>query len=281
MTARLTPRQVLALVALVSAVLALPGCRASSSAQTPERPAAANAAEPTRVVAAKPARKTLRLESVQPGQIEAFEHTPLFSKLAGYVREIHVDIGDRVQAQQLLVELSVPELLEELAQKEAAVAQAKAEVELAAASVRQPESALATAQANGAAAEAAVARAQADLQRWQSQYQRISELATQGALDRKLQEETYNTSQAAEAARAEAQAKLVSAKALVAETSASVAKAKAGQAVAQARYQSAQADLARQKALIQYTEIRAPYAGVVTQRNVQRGDFVHPPETPP
>ncbi len=34
--------------------------------------------------------------------------------------------------------------------------------------------------------------------------------------------------------------------------------------------------MGRQRALLQYTEIRAPYAGVVTERNVVRGDFVQP-----
>ena len=101
-----------------------------------------------RVTAARPVRKTLRLESVQPGQIEAFEQTPLFAKLPGYVEKLHVDIGDRVEANQLLVELFLPELKDELRQKEAAVVQAQAEIELAAAAVRAAEAAVATAQAN-------------------------------------------------------------------------------------------------------------------------------------
>ena len=37
--------------------------------------------------------------------------------------------------------------------------------------------------------------------------------------------------------------------------------------------------LSRVKALLQYTQIRAPYAGVVTERNVNRGDFVQPAGT--
>ena len=84
-----------------------------------------------RVVAAPPVRKTLRRESVQPGQIEAFETTPLFAKFPSYVQKLHVDIGDRVKADQLLVDLFLPELKDELHQKEAALAQAQAEIELA------------------------------------------------------------------------------------------------------------------------------------------------------
>src|SRR5262249_37763100 len=77
----------------------------------------------------KPARKTLVRYTEQPGQIEAFEETPLYAKLAGYVEKMHVDIGDFitgpqhdesgkiVREGQLLAELSVPELHEELLQK--------------------------------------------------------------------------------------------------------------------------------------------------------------------
>ena len=68
-----------------------------------------------------------------------------------------------------------------------------------------------------------------------------------------------------------------SANATFAQSQADVVKAKANEAVARARQGNAQADLSRVKALLQYTQIRAPYAGVVTQRNVVRGDFVQPP----
>ncbi len=233
-----------------------------------------------RVVAAPPVRKRLRLQSTQPGQVEAFERTLLFSKLAAYVREVHVDIGDSVADQQLLVELAVPELEEELAQKEAAVAQAKAEIALAAAVVRQAEAAIVVAQANVSAAEASLRRAQADVERWESQYRRIRELSASGALDQKIEEETRNALRAAEAARLEAEAKQASAHAALAESQAGLARSKAGEAVAAARLQSALADLARQKTLLQYTQVRSPYAGVVTERLVQRGDFVQPPGNP-
>jgi RND family efflux transporter MFP subunit len=225
---------------------------------------------------APPTRKTLRLESVQPGQIEAFEQTPLFAKLPSYVEKLHVDIGDRVEADQLLVELFLPELKDELRQKEAALVQAQAEIELAAAAARAAEAAVRTAQANVAAAEAGIIRAEADITRWQSQYARISELVAGGSLDRKLEDETRDSLKAAEAARGEVGAKVDAAKATFVQSQADLAKAKAGEAVARARHKNAEADLSRVKALMQYTQIRAPYAGIVTERNVVRGDFVQP-----
>jgi RND family efflux transporter MFP subunit len=231
------------------------------------------------VAAARPVRKTLRLESVQPGQIEAFEETPLFVKLPAYVEKLHVDIGDRVEADQLLVELFLPELKAEVRQKEAAEAQAGAEIELATAALRAAEAAVATAQANQRLMAAGNIRAEADVTRWQSQYARISQLVSGGSLDRKLEDETRESLKAAEAARAEAQAKVEAARAAVLQSQADVAKAQANQSVARARQGNAEADLSRVKTLLQYTRIRAPYAGVVTERNVNRGDFVQPAGT--
>jgi RND family efflux transporter MFP subunit len=259
----------------VAAVIvgSLSGCRGSSPAETP---AAASGTTAARVAVAQPARKTLRLDSVQPGQIEAFEQTPLFAKLPGYVQKLHVDIGDRAAPDQLLVELRIPELKDELRQKEAAVVQAEAEIELATAAVHAAQAGVATAQANVAAAEAGNIRAGSDYTRWQSQYTRISQLVAGGSLDRKLEDETRDQLKSAEAARGEAHAKVESAQATLAQGRADVTKAQANEAVARARLKNAQADLSRQKTLLQYGELRAPYAGVVTERNVVRGDFVQP-----
>ena len=170
-------------------------------------------------------------------------------------------------------------LKDELRQKQAALVQAQAEIELAAAAARAAEAAVATAQANQSAAEAGEIRAEADVTRWQSQYARISQLVAGGSLDRKLQDETRDSLKAAEASRGEVRAKVAAAKATLAQSQADLAKAKANEQVARARRGNAEADLARQQALLQYTRIRAPYAGVVTERNVNRGDFVQPAST--
>ncbi len=262
----------------VAAVMlgSIAGCHSSSSAATQQ---AASSTAAVRVTAARPVRKTLRLESVQPGQIEAFEQTPLLAKLPAYVEKLHVDIGDRVEAGQLLADLFLPELKDELRQKQAALVQAEAEIELAAAAVRAAEAAVTTAQANISLMKAGNIRAEADYARWQSQFARISQLVVGGSLDRKLEDETRDSLKAAEAACGEARAKVESAKAALLQSQADLAKAKANEAVARARRGNAQADLARVTALLQYTQIRAPYAGVVTERNVNRGDFVQPAST--
>ena len=96
------------------------GCRPQSAALTPSNTPFSAAID--RVTAGKPVRKSLKLITTQPGRIEAFEEAPLFPKLAGYVQEVLVDIGDTVKKDQLLIKLSIPEMLDEVKQMESHVA---------------------------------------------------------------------------------------------------------------------------------------------------------------
>ncbi|HET7506149.1 MAG TPA: efflux RND transporter periplasmic adaptor subunit [Kofleriaceae bacterium] len=63
-----------------------------------------------------------------PGTVRALEQTKIYPRVTGYVRKWHVDIGDKVAAGQLLVEIDTPELDAQLAQARAQLAQAQAAV---------------------------------------------------------------------------------------------------------------------------------------------------------
>lgn len=239
-------------------------------------PAAPQTTPPTQVTAGKPERKTISLSTTQPGQIEAFEQTPLFPKIAGYVEELFADIGDLVKKGQVLVRLSVPELHDDLRQKEALVAQADAEVQQAQATIAAGKAAVETAQSKIVEAEASIARANAELERWKSEHARIQELASKGAVTKKLEEETLNELRSAEAATQEVKARVHSARTGMYEAQANVGKAEADKVAAEARLQVSQADLARAKTMLGYTEIKAPYDGTVTRRMVDTGHYVFP-----
>jgi HlyD family secretion protein len=99
---------------------------------------------------------------------------------------------------------------------------------------------------------------------------RVSKMANSAVIDEQTKDQTLNRLQSAAAAEKEAQAKIVSAQALLQESSAAREKARADIAVAKA-------DARRMAALLGYTRLTAAYAGVVTQRNVNTGDFVQPP----
>ena len=58
-------------------------------------------------------------ELVLPGTFQAFNQTTIFPRSNGYVKSWKVDIGDNVQAGQLLAEIETPEVDQQLAQSRA------------------------------------------------------------------------------------------------------------------------------------------------------------------
>lgn len=264
------------LVLAAGGILAICGCGRPSDAQTSADAALAPAASIDRVTAGRPETKTLQLFSSQPGRVAAFEETPLHSKLTGYVEEVLADIGDRVAKDQLLVRLRIPELHDELDQKQALLDQTEAEVKQAQAAVAAADAAAVTAEARIAQAEAGIGRAAGDYQRWQAEHARLTELSQRGSVTQKLVDETLNQLRSAEAASLEASASVAVAKAAREEARANVSQAQADQATAVARQRVAAANLAAADTLLAYLEIRAPFDGVVTRRNVDTGHYVHP-----
>jgi RND family efflux transporter MFP subunit len=276
------------IVILTGGILAAAGC---DRPNPPAADAKAGAAAPSAPAAASivhPQRKALRRVVEQPGTIQAYEETPLIAKLPGYVRKVNADIGQKVRGPkfastgqevepgEILAEIAIPEMGEEARQKEAQVRQTKAEIE-------QARKALAAAQANVASAEAATVEARAGLtrarslyDRWQSEASRMAGLAQGGVLDIQSRDETANQFRAAEAGRAEAEARIVSAEAAVRKAKADRDKIEADVKAAEAKRDVARADALRVQALLSYTKIRAPYDGTVTRRRVNTGEFLQP-----
>jgi RND family efflux transporter MFP subunit len=183
------PRIVKAAAAML--VVAAAGCgqkQAPSSAPAPQAPAA----QIPIVKVAHPEKRDVRRLIERPGyNIEAYERTPLYAKLAGYVQKWNVDMGDTVRKDAVLAELYIPEMEVELTQKQAAVGQAIAEIKRA---------------------ETAKLRAEAELKRADSQYTRLKRLS--GVLEGKDQVEEYRLGfEAAQAALASALAEVDVAKA--------------------------------------------------------------------
>src|SRR5438128_2056972 len=93
-------------------LILLSGCN-KPAASLPEDAANPEPSTATTVKVVHPERKTMTLKIEQPGHVEAFEATPIYAKIAGYVRAVNVDIADPVDEQKVLVELDVPEMVAE------------------------------------------------------------------------------------------------------------------------------------------------------------------------
>jgi HlyD family secretion protein len=203
----------------------------------------------------------LEWEIHQPGSLSAFEETPIFAKISGYVQKWNVDIGDRVKKGDILAELWVPDVVADLNLKKVEVRQARQMLEVA-------QAHLASAAATVEEARAGLSRARANLKFWQMQFERISKLNT--VIDKQVKEETRNQLQSAEAGVKEAEAKVSRTEADRKESAAARNKSQADIAVAEAAREKMQT-------LVDYATLTAPFDGVITQRNINTHVFVQPP----
>ena len=119
-------------------------------------------------------------------------------------------------------------------------------------------------------------RAQASYARWESEYKRLEALVGQRVLDVQVRDETYRQFEEAAAARDQAEA-------LVSETTSDRDMAVASRDKARVDVEAARADLGvawaderESRVIVEYGQIKAPYAGVITQRNVSPGDYLQP-----
>jgi RND family efflux transporter MFP subunit len=235
-----------------------------------------------------PARKTLSRVTEQPGKIEAFEESLIYPRTAGHVERVLFDIGDHVTGPrysdsgqlltpgQALVELSVPAMHEDLAQKKALCAQAGAQLEQAQAQVKVAEAVVASSISQIEQAKTQEEGAVAEFERRMAEHGRVAELGRSAAVSQKVVDESKAQYRAAEAARRDATARVQSAKSTLVENEALVVKARTDEAAAAAAREVAAADLHRAQAQIDSATVRVPLDGVITARTVEIGQFVQP-----
>jgi RND family efflux transporter MFP subunit len=86
------------------------------------------AADVPTVATARVQAANLARNIVLTAEFKPYQEVDVMAKVAGYVKEIRVDIGDRVKKGQLLATLEVPELGDDLRRANAAVERAEADV---------------------------------------------------------------------------------------------------------------------------------------------------------
>jgi multidrug efflux pump subunit AcrA (membrane-fusion protein) len=83
-------------------------------------------------IEASPATASVSL----PGTTAAFAATNIYARATGYIAKRNVDIGDRVEAGAVLVQLAVPELDDQISQNEATLNQLKSALDQVNASLK-------------------------------------------------------------------------------------------------------------------------------------------------
>jgi RND family efflux transporter MFP subunit len=179
-------------------------------------------------------RSTIENSLTIAGAFKPFQDVDLHAKVAGYIKEIYVDVGSHVKEGQTLAILEVPELAAQLAGADAAVRRSREEIRRA--------------QGDVARATSAHAAAHAMYDRLKQASEQRAGLVAQQEVD-------------------DAQAKDL-------EAEAQVSSARAALDAAQQAMEVAQATQKQYSALSDYTRITAPFTGVVTIRYADTGSLI-------
>jgi len=222
------------------------------------------------------AKRTIFRQSGQPGYIEAYEQTSIYPKIAGFIDEWKVDIGDTITKDMVIAHLDIPDLVADYEEKKAEVEFDEVRIKVAEQLVTVAEENLKTAGAQIDEAKANLGKNKAEVERWAADYKRISALARDKAVDANVEDESRKHMQSSIASLHAAEAGITVAETTKAARKADVDKAKVDVDAARARAKVARATEKRLAAMVGYTIIRAPYNGIVVTRNVNTGDFAQP-----
>ncbi len=209
----------------VIAVLGFSGRRAEADGNDP-------AARP--VAVARVLREPLDNTITLSGEFRPFQEVDVHAKVAGYIKKIYVDVGDKVKEGQTLAVLEVPELI--------------AQMQGAEASIRRDQD--------------AIRRADSDVHRAESAH-----AASHAAYTRLKQASEQRPGLIAEQELDDAMAKDKESEANVAASQAALAEARNQLNVAEATRQQL-------AAMQSYTHMTAPFAGVITRRYADTGSLI-------
>ena len=208
--------------------------RSPLEAEDSDHAAENNAAAAVPAAVVRVQRHTVGSTLTIAGEFKAFQDVDVHAKVAGYIRKIYVDVGDHVKAGQTLAVLEVPELAAQLAGADAATR----------------------------AAQEQIRKAQGDLQRAQSAH-----AAAHSAYTRLKQAADARAGLVAQQEVDDAQAKDLG-------SEGQEASAQAELSAAQQQLEVAQANQKQSAAMSNYTQITAPFAGVITNRFADTGALV-------
>ena len=212
--------------------------------------------------------------TTQPASIEPFYRAQIRSRLSEYVLEVKVDIGDVVAQGDVLAILDIPELLKQADIIKARIRRLQAEERRAAAGVSLAEASVQSANAMLQQSKSQVAMEEATLKAATAESDRMKDLVGRGASEARLLDEATRRKDAALASRQAAMSAIVSAEANVVVAESKQVAAQADVDVAKAETEIAKAELEELHVMMGYAQLKAPFAGIVTERTINPGDLV-------
>ncbi len=248
----------------------------------PATDAAINGDPTTRLVSVdvlKAKRTTIPRTTTQPATVHAFYEARVFAKAAGYLVELKVDIGADVKQGDVLAVIGVPEMAKQREAKLAAIRRMEAGERRATSQLAVAVASAASYQAKLDAAQAEISKANAGLMAARVDLDRAADLVKQQAVANRLEDEAQMRHATAVAEVAAAEAAVASAEAELTLAKAQSDAARADLDVTRAMTEVERRELDELDELIKYAQLRAPFDGVVTERNVAPGDLVRNTQT--
>jgi multidrug efflux pump subunit AcrA (membrane-fusion protein) len=266
------------LIAVVALLLLWPhdtaaGDRDAAAAAYDDEP------EPREVVpmvqTVRPARnQSFMIEVQQPADVIPFYRADLSALVAGYVKRMPKGLGDQVKKGELLIDIDVPDRVQEVAEKAAVVRQRTREQELAEHRADIAREAVKVAEQNIKQRQSEVIVADAEKEWRRLELGRYRRLAGKEAITRDFVDEKIKFYRAAQAGAVTARVAVQKANADLEEAKAKLKAALADIKLKASLVEVALQDLARAEALAQYAQLRASWDGMVIRREVDPGDFV-------
>jgi multidrug efflux pump subunit AcrA (membrane-fusion protein) len=223
----------------------------------------------------RPARnQTFMIEVQQPADVTPFYRADLSALVAGYVKRVPKGLGDSVHKGELLVDIDVPDRVQEVAEKAAVVKQRQREQELADQRAEIAQQAVKVAETSIKKMQSDVIVADAEQEWRRLELGRYKRLAGREAITRDMVDEKVKFYRAAQAGAVSARVAVQKANADLEEAKAKLKAAQADIKLKASMVDVAVQDLGRAEALAGYAQLHASWDGMVIRRDVDPGDFV-------
>lgn len=206
--------------------------------------------------------------------VEPYYRADLRARASGLVKAVRHDIGDKVTQGEVLVEIDVPELVQDVGRAEATIVQREKELKVSEAKLKDAQAAVKVSAATIKQREADVQAVSATRDLKKGRYERFAALAQKNEVVGSVVEDEKRDYLASEAAVTAANANVERARADYSESESKVEGAEADIELKKVLIEGARKDLDKAKAVAAYATVVAPFDGVIVRRSVDPGSFV-------